>query len=147
MRGSLAHAFRQGIHEAARGLEFEFYYHFFDAIFLANGAGLPWEPKRWIQCAKLLGDDQWRGPDQMDAVAAQQAAAVAAIAVALGVGTWLNSTLLGPAVSQLLPTFLLGARAAANACHSLVPGQHMHTVAAHTAQSRARAGSLSAPSS
>lgn len=38
---------------------------------LANGAGLLWEPKRWIQCAKLLGDDQWRGPDQMDAVAAQ----------------------------------------------------------------------------
>lgn len=47
---------------------------------------------------------------------AQQAAAVAAIAVALGVGTWLNSTLLGPAVSQLLPTFLQGAPAAANAC-------------------------------
>jgi hypothetical protein len=36
MRGSLSNAFRQGIHEAARGLEFEFYYHFFDAIFLAS---------------------------------------------------------------------------------------------------------------
>jgi len=36
MRGSLPHEFRQGIHEAARGLEFEFYYHFFDAIFLAS---------------------------------------------------------------------------------------------------------------
>ena len=36
MRASLPREFRRGIQEAAGDLEFEFYHHFFDAIFLAS---------------------------------------------------------------------------------------------------------------